>query len=213
MAHMNRKAGHISHDDQMQLVVDGHVVPGSNYVDILHSLYTQAGKNKPTGQEHFMRALKRSNVPTSLISNKHIIKSLSAESPTTSALLTSQSGTGGSKQQQKWFPTFPFNPHVTKSQLTSIMGAEPGRIKFHKLNPYWKIARTFQQVYLDDVSLSGYLWCPVCRHFITKSKGGTSNLVRHARQHSTASKSVKRKKAHLTNRQKDLIKQMRDHRR
>lgn len=71
-------------DSVGQVVIDGKVIPHSNFVDLMHSLYTQRSSINTAGQSIFLRALAKLNVSKNLVSNRKYLPS-SFATPTTRA--------------------------------------------------------------------------------------------------------------------------------
>ena len=104
MDYLKGKRHQIGYDGQMQLVLDGRPVPGTNYVDLMQTLYSHSSKTHPAGLEPFLKSLNRLNVPHSLITNKNLLSRMSHPYRTRSSkslATSSQSGQGQSKPSGK----------------------------------------------------------------------------------------------------------------
>ena len=91
----------ISKNENNELVVHGKAIPGSNYVDLFNSLYTShvpgSSPEGATGHTHFLKALSKLNVPTSLISRNaqtEKLMQLRHTSPSTTSSSKHQIGKG-----------------------------------------------------------------------------------------------------------------------
>ena len=68
----NKKAD-ITYDDMGQMVIQGQSVIGSNYQDLILSLYTGKKAFYPKGLDVFINALRQLNVPQGIIKNHHLL--------------------------------------------------------------------------------------------------------------------------------------------
>ena len=69
LQHLNRSNVKFEEGPQGELVVDGQPLIGSNYQDLIYSLYTRKKDFIPLGIFEFLNALSRANMPRRLISN------------------------------------------------------------------------------------------------------------------------------------------------
>lgn len=78
--HLSHHPDIVSIDDNLQLVINGKPIIGSNFVDLLHSLYVPRKNFRPPGQTDFIQVLRSLNVPSTYISNRSVSHALSSKS-------------------------------------------------------------------------------------------------------------------------------------
>ena len=59
----------IAKNENNEIVLNGHVIKGSNFNDLFKSLYTQSFDSSQQGQIQFLKALNKLDIPLSLVSN------------------------------------------------------------------------------------------------------------------------------------------------
>ena len=56
-----------------EMIVQGKVIPGSNFDDLMRNMYVRSQVHNLTGPSDLMTGLRRVNVPTNFLSNKDVI--------------------------------------------------------------------------------------------------------------------------------------------
>ena len=70
---LETKKADLTYDNMGQLVIKGQPVIGSNYQDLILSLYTGKKAFYPPGLDDFITALRQVNVPLGIIKNHHLL--------------------------------------------------------------------------------------------------------------------------------------------
>jgi hypothetical protein len=70
---LEKRKAEMAYDEQGQLVIKGQPVIGSNYQDLILSLYTFRKDFHPIGQDIFSNALRQVNIPRGIIKNTKLL--------------------------------------------------------------------------------------------------------------------------------------------
>jgi len=71
----------VTYNNKYQLVVAGKPVKGSNIIDLIRNLYVKRKNYMPKGQRAFLTAIRRLNMPNTLIQNTEVLDRLKATKP------------------------------------------------------------------------------------------------------------------------------------
>ena len=98
---LKRRGAEITEDEGGQMVIADQPIIGSNYKDLLLSLYSSRKGFQPHGQDTFLDALGKATIPHALIGNTKIIPQIPhtalTSSQSSTALFTSSKPTSSSK--------------------------------------------------------------------------------------------------------------------
>ena len=73
--------GIIEKNEENEVRIDGELIPGSNYSHLLRNIYVHKGNQNLTGNASFINALKKVNLPASLVSNPKFKSELVGDGP------------------------------------------------------------------------------------------------------------------------------------
>ena len=135
MYHLRRVNANFDVDAQGQLVVQGQPLVGSNFQDLLLSLYTRRKDHNPPRLQDFIAALKNVNVPRSLISNVHLLTPKSISSLTSSSLFTTSHlpSTSSSKRPKQEGPLSQDSPSALSPSESDVFHDTQSSLSF---NPF-----------------------------------------------------------------------------
>ena len=112
--HINRSNVKFEESPQGELVVDGQPLIGSNYQDLIYSLYSRKKDFIPVGIFEFLNALSRANMPRRLISNP-----ISKFIPNVPSLPETPSLSSSHPAEESLSPSEQFHTPKEKSKISS----------------------------------------------------------------------------------------------